>query len=124
MGRSLMPWQRLRVRVSDHGPVTVVAVAGEIDVGTAAGLDRRLTAVLDAGRVRLVIDLTGVTFCDSTGIGVLVNAARRLRIQDLRVHLTGLGPVMVRLVEVTGIGPVFTIHDRLDDAITAATSSG
>ncbi|WP_412538550.1 STAS domain-containing protein [Longispora sp. K20-0274] len=115
-----MPWRRLRVRITDHGPVSVMSVAGEIDVATAPGMDRRITTLLNAGRLHLVIDLSGVTFCDSTGIGVLVGTARRLRTQGLSLHLTGLGPVMGRLFDVTGIGPVFTTHDHLADAITAA----
>ncbi|MGY0236712.1 STAS domain-containing protein [Longispora urticae] len=114
-----MPVGQLPVDVTEHGPVSVVTVSGEIDVATAPILQRRLAALYADDRLRLVVDLSGVTFCDSVGVGVLIGAARALHGRGL-VHLTGLCPLLVRLFEVTGIGPVFVIHPDLSSAIAAA----
>ncbi|MEV6527816.1 STAS domain-containing protein [Longispora sp. NPDC051575] len=105
--------------MTEHGPVSVVTVCGEIDVATAPTLQRRLAALYESDQLRLVVDLSGVTFCDSVGVSVLIGAARALSGRG-RVHLVGLRPVLERLFEVTGIGSVFVIHPGLSTAIDAA----
>src|SRR3712207_9166682 len=62
-----------------HGDVVVVQVAGEIDVYTAASLREKLADLIDADHTDVVVDLTGVTFMDSTGLGVLVGALKKVR---------------------------------------------
>ena len=57
----------------------VVAVTGEIDLFTAPEFKQRVSAPIDAGRTRLVVDLTATTFIDSSSLGVLIGAHRRLR---------------------------------------------
>jgi anti-sigma B factor antagonist len=57
----------------------VVAPCGEVDALTAPQLGRRLLGLAEEGKVHVVVDLSRVTFLDSTGIGVLVNALRQLR---------------------------------------------
>ena len=59
------------------GPTWLVSVSGEVDVSNAADLRKALDEALGAGREELVVDLTEVSYIDSTGIGVLVGAARR-----------------------------------------------
>ncbi|MEV6527602.1 STAS domain-containing protein [Longispora sp. NPDC051575] len=113
------------VTATDHGNVSVVAMGGEIDIATAPLLQRQLATLLGNGRHRLVIDVSAVTFCDSTGLGVLIGAARALHLHGLRAHLTGLRPAMTRLFDVTGIAHAFTLHHDLATATaTAATDRG
>jgi anti-sigma B factor antagonist len=57
----------------------VVSPHGEVDAVTAPRLGRRLLSLVEEGKTRLVVDLSNVTFMDSTGIGVLLNALRQLR---------------------------------------------
>ena len=56
----------------------VVVPRGEVDLRTAPHLGKRLLGLIDEGKTRLVVDLSRVTFMDSTGIGVLLDALRRL----------------------------------------------
>src|SRR3982751_4269544 len=56
----------------------VLAVAGELDLATAPALRDRLAAAIDAGRHRLVIDLSAVSFLDSVALATIVHAKRRL----------------------------------------------
>lgn len=60
-------------------PYTVLAVSGEIDVGTAPRLREKILELVGLGVSQLVLDMTGVDFLDSTGLGVLVGALKRLR---------------------------------------------
>src|SRR5213078_419069 len=77
----------------------VVAVRGEIDLFTAPELKQKLTDAIEGGKSRIVVDLTDTTFLDSTALGVLIGAVKRLRAghrqrrsehrQDLRDHRAG-----------------------------------
>src|SRR6185312_10322080 len=60
----------------------VIAVAGEIDLFTAPEMKAALGEALEAGRTRIVVDLTETTFLDSTALGVLIGAVKRLRSRD------------------------------------------
>ena len=60
----------------------VVAVAGEIDLFTAPELKAAIGEALESGRTRIVVDLTATTFLDSTALGVLIGAVKRLRSRD------------------------------------------
>ena len=63
----------------DAAGAHVIAVAGEVDIFTAPELKRAIAAAIDAGARRLVVDLTETRFLDSTALGVLIGAVKRLR---------------------------------------------
>ncbi|GGL62543.1 anti-sigma factor antagonist [Streptomyces fumigatiscleroticus] len=100
------------------GPV-VVTVSGELDHHTAP----RATEVLDglgfAPGAHLVIDLTGLTYCDSTGITVLVGAYHRTRSAEASLSLAGLGPDLLRVIETVGLDQVFPLYPTTEDAVAA-----
>ena len=77
-----MPSVDLSVSSSEQGGVTIVHVAGEIDVYTAPLLREVLDKQIAAGRTDLVVDLEKVTFMDSTGLGVLVGRLKLVRGQN------------------------------------------
>ncbi|MEV6527973.1 STAS domain-containing protein [Longispora sp. NPDC051575] len=115
----------VRVTVTAHGPVSVVSVGGEIDLATAPLLQRHLTAIIDAGEVRLVVDLSEMTFCDSVGLGLFVGAARRLADHDQLLHLTRLRPATVLLLSVTGVaGPAPLAKPRPSSSLTSHSAVG
>jgi anti-sigma B factor antagonist len=81
----------------------VVAPSGEIDALTAPQLGRRLLGLVDDGKMDLVVDLSHVTFMDSTGIGVLLNALRRLASRQGRLVLVCPTERVMRPFEITGL---------------------
>jgi anti-sigma B factor antagonist len=81
----------------------VVEPHGEIDVLTAPRLGRRLLGLVDEGKTRLVVDLSRVTFMDSTGIGVLLNALKRARGRDGGLVLVCPSERVLRPFQVTGL---------------------
>jgi anti-sigma B factor antagonist len=66
---------------------TVVEVSGEIDVYTAPKLREALLSLVDSGTYRLIVDMSGVEFLDSTGLGVLVGGLKRVRAHDGAIDL-------------------------------------
>ncbi|MGL4176919.1 MAG: STAS domain-containing protein [Dermatophilaceae bacterium] len=99
--------------------VSVVVVGGEVDVYTAAQLRAALDAEVDAGHVRLVVDLEDVTFIDSTGLGVLVGRLKLVRNQSGWLRIVCSTDRILRVFRITGLDKVFGIHASLDDALAA-----
>jgi anti-sigma B factor antagonist len=99
----------------------VVAPAGELDAFTSPELRSELHHLLENGRAeRLVVDLTAVTFLDSSALGVLVGALRRLRERDGSLHLVQPRPTVRRIFEITALDDIFALHPTRTDALAAA----
>jgi len=108
----------LKVSSRNEGDHVIVALSGEIDLYTAPRLQSQLAAALRADHpVRLVVDMSGVDFCDSTGMNVLLAAQRAAREQGGNVELSGPRPAVRKILQVTGLESVFTV---VEDQATAA----
>jgi len=94
----------------------VVAVTGEIDLFTAPEFKQRISAPIDAGRTRLIVDLNATTFIDSSSLGVLIGAHRRLRRLNGRLVIVCSGEPILKTFRITGLDGVFTIVPTLDEA--------
>jgi anti-sigma B factor antagonist len=99
-----------------HAPYTVLAVKGEVDVYTAPRLREKLVELVSQGRHRIVVDLEGVEFLDSTGLGVLVGGLKRLRSNDGDLGLVCTQSRILKVFEITGLTKVFSIFDSVDAA--------
>lgn len=78
-------------------PVMVIHPRGELDIATAGHLRAVLLQVLAAGQRHAVVNMAGLTFCDATGLGMLVAAQRRYTAQSGWLRVTGLTPRLTRL---------------------------
>lgn len=92
----------------------VVTVSGELDMFTVPTLRTALEEHLD-GEAPLVVDLTGVTFMDSTSLALLISIRRRLP-ASAALRLAGAIPAVARIFTLTGLEKVFPMFDTLDEA--------
>jgi anti-sigma B factor antagonist len=97
----------------------IVSLGGEIDLYTAPRLDHALQELTASGARRVVIDLAGAAFIDSTVLGVLLNALTRLDAGGGELVLVSDDRRILKLLEVTGLGRVFRIEPTLTDAIAS-----
>ena len=97
----------------------VIAVRGEIDLFTAPDLKTTLLGAIDAGRLRIVVDLSETTFLDSTALGVLIGAVKRLRARDGALTLVNTDANIAKTFEITGLDQIFVISATRDEAIAA-----
>ena len=97
----------------------VVAVRGEIDLFTAPELKQVLAESIEAGRIRIIVDLTDTTFLDSTALGVLIGAVKRLRSRDGSLVIVNTDANIAKTFEITGLDQIFTILDTRDAAVGA-----
>jgi anti-sigma B factor antagonist len=97
----------------------VVAVRGEIDLFTAPELKSALADAIEEGRSRIVVDLSETTFLDSTALGVLIGAVKRLRSREGRLTIVNTDDNITKTFEITGLDQIFTIRSSRDDAVAA-----
>jgi len=96
---------------------TIVDVTGEVDVYTAPTLREKLSSLVDAGHIDLVVNLTEVRFMDSTGLGLLVGVLKRLRGLDGRLQLVIDSERLLKVFRITALTQVFTIVETVDEAL-------
>lgn len=110
----------LEISTSLIGVRTVVHVSGEIDVYTVPALRERLDAEIEQGHHDLVVDLGGVTFMDSTGLGVLVGRLKLIRGVGGTMRLVSDHDRVLKVFTITGLDKVFEIFSTVDAAVATA----
>ena len=96
------------------GSRALVTAAGDLDTHTCPQFKKALDAAGRSQAAELLVDLSAVTFMDSTAVGLLA-AEQRRRAEPL--HLVVSEPQLLRILEVTGFTRVFVIHSSLDGAL-------
>jgi anti-sigma B factor antagonist len=115
--------RELHISTEQTGPSAVVlALTGEIDLYTCPELKQELLRVIDDGATLVVVDLTGTTFIDSTGLGVLIRGIERLRTRDGLLAVVCVDPSVTKIFEVTGLDRIFSIYRSRDEALAQVPS--
>ncbi len=99
-----------------RSPYTVLSVKGEVDVYTAPRLREKLVELVSEGHRKVVVDLEGVDFLDSTGLGVLVGGLKRLRSHGGDLMLVSTQARILKVFEITGLTGVFRISSSVEEA--------
>jgi anti-sigma B factor antagonist len=108
--------ENLIVETRDAGDWTIVEAKGEVDLYTAPRLKEQLVQLVGGGRPRIAVDLQGVEFLDSTGLGVLIGGLKRAREAGGDLVLAGPRDPVRKVLSITGLDRVFSIHDSVDEA--------
>jgi anti-sigma B factor antagonist len=101
------------------GEVRVFRVAGEVDFGVAPELKKRIADAVGAGERQLVVDLSAVSFIDSTAIGVLVATLKRMRESGGTLSVVCDNEDVRGIFEVVGLEDVLPLHRSDEDAFAA-----
>ncbi len=110
---------RLETGVKDIDGMKVLDVAGEIDVYTAPQFKEAVNGIIAGGQKHLIIDMSDVTYMDSSGFGTLLSATRRLRPQGGTINLVKCNTSIDRILRITRLNTVFATYDSIGDAISA-----
>jgi anti-sigma B factor antagonist len=100
----------LDISVRHESDNAVVTLTGELDIGTAPRLTAAVETALDKSPVRVILDMSAVTFCDSQGLGTLVVLNRAATRSRSVLVLSDLTDFLERLLHVTGLHQAFTIQ--------------
>jgi len=102
--------RNLRIEVADTTSPTTVVLTGEIDVSTSNRVREALIAISNSGETSVVVDMTNVTFMDSTGLAALVGPLKRFRSLNGQIVLRSPSKGVLKVLEITGLTRVFTIE--------------
>ena len=105
------PRRSLLEIVALPGPQTTLSLAGELDPATAPTLEARISELAaDPAVSSVIVDLSQITFLDSSGIRVLVSANEALRSRSSELVLRRPGPNIRRILEVTGLTDIVAVE--------------
>ncbi len=105
----------IRIDVKEVQKNPLIEVHGEVDVYTAPKLKSRILSLIDNKQYNLVIDLNGVEFMDSSGLGVLVGGLKRVAPHQGTISLVLNRPNILKIFKITGLDKVFKIYASVDE---------
>mgnify|MGYP000276419856 CR=1 FL=1 len=106
----------LDIQTSQVDDCCELVLIGEVDVYTAPKLKQQLVELIESGCINVVVDLGGVAFIDSSGLGVLVSALRRARERDGAVRIVCTRDNVLKIFRITGLDKVFPIFSNTAEA--------
>ena len=110
------PVQSVRWAGPDNQTV-IVEAAGEIDLRCSAAFQQALLEPLEKNPRRMVVDLAGVTYMDSSGVASLVKLLSRIRRGKIELKLASLAPRVRSVFEITRLDTVFEICETVEEAL-------
>jgi anti-sigma B factor antagonist len=102
----------LSVSVERTASEAVLKLGGEIDMLTATRLTDAVTELLADPPPRIVLDMSGVSFCDSQGLGTLVVLSRKAQTAQSLVVLTNVADFLLRVLDITGLRSALMIRNE------------
>ncbi|MBU2669231.1 STAS domain-containing protein [Actinoplanes bogorensis] len=100
----------------------VVTVRGNLDIDSGTSLTTTLDQVLDRPAPRIVVDLSGIEFCDSTGLSALVIGHNRAAANGGWLRLAAPGEFLERLLDTVGLTPRLAVYPTVGDALTGRSA--
>jgi anti-anti-sigma factor len=104
--------------------VVVLGATGDIDRDSQSILDDAASTAVESGSDRLIIDLSGVSFCDSSGLSLFVRLYRRTAARGGWLGLASPQPMVRTVLDVGNFERLFTVYPTVDEAVRAALASG
>jgi anti-anti-sigma factor len=85
----------------------IISVTGELDIATAEQAYSYISEVIDGRPAPVTVDLSGLTFCDASGLGALARVARHARQAGRQLMLTSVRPSVMKIMRITGLDRAF-----------------
>ncbi len=112
---------RIETSLRHRDGVPVLDVTGEIDIYTTPQFKEAVSAAISDGQSS-IINMSKVTYMDSSGFGTLLSATKRLRPVDGALYLTGCNDAITRMLQITRLNTIFGIYVTEEEAVAAALS--
>jgi len=105
----------IKIDLKEANELPVIEVTGEVDVYTAPKLKSRILSLIDNQQYSMIIDLNGVDFMDSSGLGVLVGGLKRVGPHEGNIALVLNRPNILKIFKITGLDKVFKIYGSVEE---------
>ncbi|WP_071458907.1 anti-sigma factor antagonist [Bacillus massilinigeriensis] len=107
----------ISIDVKEINSVSEIKVSGEIDAYTAPKLRETLFPMSEMNGVKMTVDLSGVSYMDSTGLGVFVGVFKNVRANEGEFKIVGLSSRLQRLFEITGLADIIDINSEIEGGV-------
>jgi anti-sigma B factor antagonist len=114
----------LEVSAERRGELVVITVRGEVDKANGGRLRERVEAELGSRSPRLIFDLAGMDFIDSSGLRIFIDAAKAARLRGGDCALCALAPTPTRIMKLMGLDRFFVTYPTLDSALAGERANG
>jgi anti-sigma B factor antagonist len=114
---------RISSRVRETEGLPVIDVSGEVDIYTTPQFKEAVNEILQQGHIHIIINLTDVSYMDSSGFGTLLSATKRLRPQNGGIYLVGCNEAVSRMLDITRLNTIFTVVHTEEEAVASVAES-
>ncbi len=114
---------RIETSLRHQDGIPVLDVVGEIDIYTTPQFKEAVSEAIDQNKPAIVINMTKVTYMDSSGFGTLLSATKRLRPLDGALYLSGCNEAIQRMLQITRLNTIFGVYATEEEAVAAAKSA-
>ena len=112
----------MEIKIEQRGDITVAAVEGSIDAMTSAALGAAFDKEISAGNVKLVADMSEVSYTSSAGLRVLLGATKDSRSKGGDLRLAEVQANVFKVLDLSGFTSILKVLDTLDEAIASYSS--
>lgn len=110
----------MELELHEDGSVTIVTLSGDLGIGDAEAVFKKtVSRLLEEGKVRLVVDCSGLRYVDSSGLGALVRALTTSQHEGGGTKLLGVPSSLRKLLELTKLDSVFEMFENRDEAVSS-----
>jgi anti-sigma B factor antagonist len=113
----------MEIKTESQGPYTTLRVAGRLDLNSSTSLKEKIKSLLSEGIVNLVIDMGGVDFINSSGLGTLVSILKDVRMVKGKMVLCNLGRYVNEIFEITQLSHIFDLFPNEKEAAAFVTDT-
>ncbi|WP_425449247.1 STAS domain-containing protein [Dethiothermospora halolimnae] len=101
----------LQILKEENNDVIIIKPVGEVDIYTSPDLKETLTEIINQSNVNMVIDGEKLEYIDSTGLGVLIGALKKIKEKERNITITNIKPNIKKLFDITGLNKVFVVKE-------------
>jgi anti-anti-sigma factor len=109
----------MEISASDVGEVKVLAIEGKLDTNTAPLAESEVTDLVDAGAIKVLIDLSSVDYVSSAGLRFLLATAKKLKPLQGDLKICGLSPTVQEVFDISGFATILNVFPGQSEALEA-----
>ncbi|MDD4127583.1 MAG: STAS domain-containing protein [Methanomicrobium sp.] len=106
----------MNINYSDKDSISIIHISGRIDGNNSSEVEEELNSVLETGKKKILIDLSGVDYISSSGLRVFLSTRKRVKSFNARMILSGLKPFVMSVFTISGFTNLFEIYEDCDTA--------
>ena len=108
-----------KITTENTDGVHFIAVNGEIDAGSSIYLDNALKAAMDNGEKKIVVDLSGLDYISSAGLGVFISHLDEFKLKQIDLALFGINETVKQVFDILGLEKLLTIMETKEAAVSS-----